>query len=88
MEHKAYYMRDNHTFISLPGRVDDAMDIIYAAFCEGYGSGMLFTKASWLEEAVHAHGDWEAFRHNAKNWLTTFQQKAAENEQTNVLSPE
>lgn len=69
---RAYYMRDNHTFLTLPLDVDEAMDAIYSEFCDGYGGGLLCTKHPLITSQVNADGDWESFRHHAKRWLQHF----------------
>lgn len=69
---KSYYMRDNHTFLPLPVDVEAALDALYREFCEGDAFGMLCTKHEDLKRVIHADGDWEKFRHEARRWLTDF----------------
>lgn len=69
---KAYYMRDNHSFLPLPFDIEQALDAIHLEFGRGFGHGMLFTKNGSLNRVVHAEGNWENFRHDAKQWLNEF----------------
>ncbi|EJL90238.1 hypothetical protein [Pantoea sp. GM01] len=69
---KSYYMRDDHSFLLLPVDAELALDVIYHEFEQGFSYGMLCTKNSNLNRVVHAEGNWEDFRHEAKQWLNEF----------------
>ncbi|WP_394551526.1 hypothetical protein C1N58_12555 [Pantoea sp. SGAir0180] len=69
---KAHYMRDDHLFVALPLDTEEALDVIYKEFCNGYGAGLLCTKHPAISEYVSAKNDWELFRHPAKAWLDNF----------------
>ena len=68
---KIWYMRDNHTFLSLPLDVDKAMKRLRAAFIDELDTyGMLCTKEGPMKSTnEHARSDWAEFEPRARAWI-------------------
>lgn len=70
---KLWYMRDNHTFRSLPYDVEEALDILAEEFEDGSTYGMLCARGGDDEkiEVVHARGKDKCveFYRQARNWM-------------------
>ena len=65
-----YYMRDNHTFRSLPLDVEKALQAVHEEFDAGYTYGMLCSKLKGVGY-LHANGSKrsEEFFMAAREWL-------------------
>lgn len=64
-----WYMRDNHTFASLPLDLETAMVTLRETFdgpCGRYG--MLCSKQ--IDGRVHARADWASFEPEARAWIS------------------
>lgn len=68
---KIWYMRDNHTFLSLPPDVDAAMVELRRAFIDKrdtYGS-LCCREGPMRNKMEHAHADWLEFEPRARKWI-------------------
>lgn len=76
---KLYYMRDNHTFRSLHGCIDEMMDQVMDEFDNGDCWGMLCAKSIKGLGVVHADGQGrrETFWEAARAWLEEAHKKMA-----------
>jgi hypothetical protein len=68
---KIWYMRDNHTFLSLPLNVDAAMVELRKAFFDARDTyGMLCCKEGPMRKKVEqAQADWSEFEPRARKWI-------------------
>lgn len=66
---RIWYMRDNHTFRSLPLDVEAAVLALRQEFDVGETYGILFSKHPRVKGCVHAANDWPAFEAAARKWL-------------------
>jgi hypothetical protein len=66
-----WYMRDNHTFRSLPVAVQPALAILEEEFSAGNTYGMLCSQHPKLLDSVHAGSskEWDKFASEAQLWL-------------------
>lgn len=90
MSMKIWYMRDNHTFLSLPPDVDAAMVELRRAFIEKrdtYGS-LCCTEGPMRNKMEHARADWLEFEPRARKWIeAALKPTDAEIEYTSWLTP-
>ena len=68
---RIWYMRDNHTFLSLPLDVDAAMVELRRAFIEEHDVyGSLCCKEGPMRNTMeHARADWPEFEPQARRWI-------------------
>jgi hypothetical protein len=69
----AHYMRDNHTFLSLPLDIEDALQLLRNERDAGWTYGMLCGRPTGVvPEPIHARGleYWDSFERAARYWLT------------------
>jgi hypothetical protein len=70
---KVWYMRDNHTFLSLPLDTEAALRALRNERDAGWDYGMLCGRPTGVvPEPIHARGlgDWDSFERAARYWLT------------------
>ena len=68
---RIWYMRDNHTFLSLPLDVDAAMVELRRTFIEEHDTyGSLCCKEGPMRHKMeHANADWSEFEPRARRWI-------------------
>ena len=87
---RIWYMRDNHTFLSLPNNVEMAMIELRRSFIDEHDTyGMLCTQEGPMSGAnAHAGKDWQEFCPRARCWIeAALQPTAAEIEYASWAQP-